>query len=109
MRKIRPQNIELAPTELIIEWRDGQCSRHELETLRRNCPCATCRQARNAGDAPAPTGELPLLTGEASTATSSAVGFERVGRYGIRINWSDGHDAGIYTFDAFRDLVEGGE
>ena len=106
MRKIRPLKIELATTELIIAWSDGQRSRHELETLRRTCPCAMCRQARNAVDAPTPTGGLPLLTDEAATATSSAIGFQRVGRYGIRIKWSDGHDTGIYTFDAFRDLVD---
>jgi DUF971 family protein len=27
-----------------------------------------------------------------------------MGRYGIRIRWSDGHDTGIYTFDRLRAL-----
>jgi DUF971 family protein len=25
-----------------------------------------------------------------------------VGAYGLRIDWSDGHDTGIYTFDRLR-------
>ena len=46
-----------------------------------------------------------MLNGEVMTATSEADGFQRVGRYGVRIRWSDGHDAGIYTFDMLRELA----
>jgi DUF971 family protein len=27
---------------------------------------------------------------------------EPVGRYAIRINWNDGHNAGIYSYEHFR-------
>ena len=30
-----------------------------------------------------------------------------VGRYAIKITWTDGHDTGIYSFDHLRSLAEG--
>ena len=30
-----------------------------------------------------------------------------VGRYGLRIDWSDGHSTGIYTFRRLRELATG--
>jgi len=33
-----------------------------------------------------------------------AMEFHPVGNYGVAIVWSDGHDTGIYTFDALRRL-----
>jgi DUF971 family protein len=29
---------------------------------------------------------------------------EPVGNYAIRINWSDGHNSGIYSYDHFREI-----
>jgi DUF971 family protein len=29
---------------------------------------------------------------------------EPVGSYAIRINWSDGHSSGIYSYDHFRNI-----
>ena len=37
-----------------------------------------------------------------------ARGVSYVGRYGIRIEWANGHDHGIYTFEFFRALDAGG-
>ena len=47
---------------------------------------------------------LTLLAPEAVSATAEVRGFSYVGRYGIKIEWGDGHDHGIYTFEFFRDL-----
>ena len=110
-QKRRPAKIELGAEELVILWKDGRESRHALTALRRNCPCATCRGLREepgveAPAAPAP-GELPLLTATAATATAQARSWEPVGRYGLRICWADGHDHGIYTFEALRGQGEG--
>jgi DUF971 family protein len=32
------------------------------------------------------------------------LGIEPVGNYAIRINWSDGHNTGIYSWDHFREI-----
>jgi DUF971 family protein len=109
-QKKRPAAIELAETELVVKWRDGLESRYVLEELRRQCPCASCRALREEPGVQAPTtapGELSMIDPMAATATAEAGSFDRVGRYGIRINWADGHNYGIYTFEALRQRTEG--
>ena len=88
----------------MIEWLDGHRSRLPLEDLRRECPCAVCREHRGVTPDPASSpDELPMLSTEAAAATAAATGFNYVGRYGIRITWADGHDTGIYVFEALRE------
>jgi len=104
--KKKPLHIALdrSAGELVISWRDGSESRYGLEGLRRACPCAQCRETHG----PDETGGLAILSAEAVSATAEARGFTHVGRYGIRIEWADGHDHGIYAFEFFRDLDDGG-
>ena len=108
-KKKRPAKIELGDKELLIVWKDGHQSRFSLAELRKTCPCATCRAQREEPgvQAPAP-GELPLLSEAAVKATAAALSFDYVGRYGIRINWADGHNYGIYTFEALQAQEEAG-
>lgn len=98
--KKKPRSVELLADEgmLCVRWSDGTQSRYDLDGLRRSCPCALCREAREHSD------ELSLLSGEAVSATAEAQRVDFVGRYGLRIQWADGHDQGIYTFDFFRQL-----
>ena len=105
-KKKRPAKIELdgGRGELVIAWKGGGESRYSLADLRKNCPCATCRDQRARDEVQ--EGELKLLEGEAATATAVARDFVNVGRYGIRITWADGHDTGIYTFEALREQDE---
>lgn len=107
-KKRRPARIELndEARELVIEWKDGHKSRFPLAALRRNCPCANCREKRQEV---APPGELVLLDDNMVKAAAEVRRFEPVGRYGIRIVWADGHDYGIYTFEALRERDEAGE
>ena len=98
--KKKPRSVELLADEgmLCVRWSDGTRSRYDLNGLRRSCPCALCRAAREQSD------ELSLLSGEAISATAEAQRVDFVGRYGLRILWGDGHDQGIYTFDFLRQL-----
>jgi DUF971 family protein len=103
-KRYRLRGAELTETELVLTWRDGEESRHSLRDLRASCPCANCRQARS-GEPPAGEqleGEIPVLSGDAATATDRASRFDLVGRYGIRITWADGHDYGIYLLENLR-------
>ena len=104
-KRKRPAKVELrgAEGQLAIQWRDGHESRFVLAQLRKDCPCAVCREVRAEIGAQQVQGEgLNLIGGVASTATAAALKFDYVGRYGIRIAWADGHDTGIYTFEALR-------
>jgi len=46
--------------------------------------------------------ELNVLSGDALTATATARSFDLVGRYGLRLNWADGHNHGIYALEQLR-------
>ena len=105
-KRRRPASIELGDRELLISWQDGHRSSHALEDLRQQCPCANCREARGQPHGPQLVGnELPIVTAASVHPTSEAKGFDPVGRYGIKIKWADGHDAGIYTFEMLRDFT----
>jgi DUF971 family protein len=91
-------------SHLAIDWQDGRKSVFPISVLRTMCPCATCKQQRQE-QAAAPKGRLSLrvLHGTAEEALS-AVSAELVGGYALRIDWSDGHSSGIYSFEYLRSI-----
>ena len=108
-KRKRVASVELREKEgrLVIRWQDGHESRFALAQLRKDCPCAVCREARSEiGLQQSSEQGLNLIDGVASTATAKARKYDYVGRYGLRITWADGHDTGIYTFEALRKLDE---
>ena len=89
---------------LAIAWKDGHASRFDLVTLRKNCPCASCNSERQQR---AETTELfPILKEDPGQGPPKAVSARLVGNYAIQLNWSDGHDTGIYDFRYLRSLDE---
>jgi DUF971 family protein len=98
----QPQKLELtAPDRLRIAWSDGTIREYSVRELRENCPCATCREKRNAP--PPPSTALPILSA-AETAPLRITAMNPVGRYAYGIEFSDGHDTGIYTLEALREM-----
>jgi DUF971 family protein len=47
---------------------------------------------------------VKILENESVSRAVRAKEIHGVGRYGIAIAWSDGHDTGIYTFEMLRNL-----
>ncbi len=96
----RPQNIAIdrAAGQLQLTWPDGHQSNYKLPWVRAHCPCATCREERRAKASN--TDPLRLHTGPLPSAQIASA--ELVGNYALRLIWSDGHNAGIYTFAALR-------
>jgi len=87
---------------LQIAWSDGQLRVYGVRELRDACPCATCREKRTAAaGAPAPL--LPVLKPE-ELRPLTIRGMEPVGSYAYQIDFSDGHDTGIYTLEWLREL-----
>jgi len=86
---------------LVITWSDGERRRYSLRELRDSCPCATCREKRNAPP-PSPL-MLPILT-DAQIQPLAIAGMKPVGNYAYAIAFSDGHDTGIFTLDFLREL-----
>lgn len=91
-----PTEIQQAgPDTLRIAWSDGHESLYPVVYLRRTCGCAGCVDEW--------TGRR-LLEPEHVSQDVKPVQVEPVGRYGIRFEWSDGHDSGIYSFDRLREI-----
>ena len=94
--EITPVGIAQAgPDRLRVDWQDGRQSLYVVRTLRLACRCAHCVEEM--------TGR-PLLREQDVPEDVRPVRISPVGRYGVQIAWSDGHDTGIYTFEYLRSL-----
>ena len=98
-RSVTPTRIaQQGPRELVIQWADGSESRFDVRALRLACACARCVDEWSGramlDPATVPTDVHPLK-------------IRGVGRYAIQIDWSDGHDSGIYPFRRLRELAGG--
>lgn len=97
-----PTALKLADdNRLLITWSDNSTRSYRVRELRDACPCATCREKRNAPAADPFT--LPLLTAQ-ELAPLRINGMKPVGNYAYSIAFSDGHDTGIFTFELLREL-----
>jgi DUF971 family protein len=77
-----------------ITFDDGVVCSFPVDVLRAACPCATCRGWRERGQAAWPRPGQP--------ATIEVADAEFVGAWGMSIQWSDGHDTGIYAWSMLR-------
>jgi len=93
-----PTRVEVIGHELAVAWTDGSESFIELEKLRRNCPCASCKGEPDVLG----RGENPRVSyGPQSFDLRS---FAFVGGYAFQPTWNDGHSTGLYTFAMLRAL-----
>ena len=93
-----PTNIQIIGNEIAIVWDDGLESYFEFERLRAASPSAETQGERDilglqyGGDGPR---KFPGVT---------VLGWEQVGNYALRFDFSDGHRTGLYSFDYLRKL-----
>jgi ATP-binding protein involved in chromosome partitioning len=83
------------PRELAITWGDGRESVFAVRELRLACGCASCVDEWS-GEGRLDPASVPADVHPRRIAP--------VGRYGIQIHWSDGHETGIYPFRRLREL-----
>jgi DUF971 family protein len=97
----QPVNLKLSsPDRLQIEWSDGEVKQYAIRELRDNCPCATCEEKRSADT---PQVLLPILNAQ-ELAPLRITGMKPTGNYAYGIEFSDGHDTGIFTLELLRSL-----
>jgi len=84
---------------LSISWADGALSLIDVRALRLACGCAHCIDEWSG---------RPLLDSSSVPDDVAPIGIQPVGRYAIQIQWSDGHDTGIYPFERLRGLADQG-
>ena len=82
-----------------MDWADGVTAHYPYRALRLVCPCAHCVDELS--------GERVLDPRNVSEGVTM-VDASYVGRYALRIVWSDGHDTGLYAFRFLRWLHEQG-
>jgi DUF971 family protein len=97
-----PIRLNLKKDEkLEIDWQDGHKSIYQISYLRSMCPCAQCKALRE--EQRQRKSLLRVLPGNYSQPLA-AIGAELVGNYAIRIDWSDQHGTGIYSFEYLREI-----
>ncbi len=83
-----------------IIWGDEMKSDFPMEGLRRACPCVFCRGGHeNMGRKMDPQDLF-----RKSSRQWKVTRINPVGNYALQINWSDGHNTGLYRFSALREL-----
>lgn len=95
-RKIEAEKIEHDGTMIRIHWKDGTQSDVDAYTLRTQCPCAMCVD-ENSGKRIIRPQDVPL--------TIKAEDIRPVGRYGLMVRFSDGHDKGIYRLSSLKEMT----
>lgn len=93
-------DVDTASQKLSIIWGDNERSYFPMEGLRKVCPCVFCRGGHEHMGKKMEPSELKKKP-EKDWRISS---IKPTGNYAIQINWSDGHNSGLYRYDALRDL-----
>lgn len=83
--------------ELIAEFDDGKSGRVDYRTLRLESPSAEV-QGHGRGPKPPP----PNVPDDIRVLKA-----DPVGRYALRLHFSDGHSSGLYTWGVLRSLTVG--
>ena len=97
---LAPTDIQLIGTEVALRWEDGREGFISFATLRAASPSAAVRGERDifgnqyGGEAPR------------NYVGVEVKGWERIGNYAIRFDFSDGHRTGLYSYDLLRELGE---
>ena len=85
---------------LTVEWSDGRRSFYPVAHLRRNSPSADAKTLRES----LATNPLTVLPSSAGSGPLRAESAELVGNYAIRIEFSDGHRTGIFSWVYLRQI-----
>lgn len=81
------------PRTLGIVWTDETSQHFDVVELRKKCPCASCVDEWT---------RKPQLAPDAISQDVRPKHIASVGRYALNIQFSDGHQTGIYTFQQLR-------
>ena len=92
-----PKSLEYLPNSLKITWPDDHKAEYTPYNLRSHCGCAACIDED--------TGKK-LLDIKSIPLDIKIQQVHKVGRYGLSIAFSDGHNTGIYIYDKLKDLCE---
>jgi DUF971 family protein len=98
--RLTPRSLKSDGEALLIEWADGVTHRLPWSLLRKACPCATCRTQREE-----PPAALNVLKPEEAVPPRPKR-MQPMGNYAYHIEFTDGHNTGIYSLEYLRALGE---
>ena len=99
---LKPENIVIMHENIAIKWADGSESFIKNKQLRGACPCANCSGESDVfGNIYKTKNEEHNSNNQQKYKISS---YRYIGHYAIRIQWADGHNSGIYSFDFLSNL-----
>jgi len=93
-----PINITLEAGNLKLVWSDSILGEISAFNLRLDCPCANCVD-ENTGKKILKEEQIPLNIAITNT--------RKVGRYGLSVQFSDGHNTGIFKYKSLKEKVGG--
>ncbi len=103
-----PADMDADPSKktITIVWKDSHTSVYPYDYIRKNCPCAHCKDSKESQKRSPGGGlvELKLINEDVVGTSSDIVEVEDVGRYALKFTWGDGHDTGIYSFEHLREI-----
>lgn len=100
----QPKHIDIKRDKgVTIEWADGSTSYYSVKYLRRLSPSAEQRKLLDEMK------ENPLMVLPANLVSKSdepltIADAQFVGRYAIKLIFSDGHDTGIFSWEYLREI-----
>ncbi|MFN3168167.1 MAG: gamma-butyrobetaine hydroxylase-like domain-containing protein [Phycisphaeraceae bacterium] len=101
---ITPVHLDLKRDEaLTVRWSDGRVSVYPVSYLRRMSPSADAIETRER----LAQNPLTVLPASGAAGPLRAERIEPVGRYAVRIVFSDGHHTGLYTWAYLREIDPG--
>lgn len=98
---IAPTDIQLIGNEVAIKWADGAETYITSPALRANSPSAAAK-----GE-PDLFGRIHGAEGRRDFSTVTVTGWQVIGNYAVRFDFSDGHNSGLYSYELLRQLSEG--
>lgn len=100
MAMFLPVDIQVVGDEVAVRWSDGGESYFKGELLRAASPSAETQGERDV------LGNLYGGAGPKKFPGVKVLGWEQVGNYALRFDFSDGHRTGLYSFDYLRKISE---
>ena len=95
-----PTQVLLAGEEVAIAWSDGAETYFRGDFLRGASPSAETQGERDV------FGTQYGGKGSRNFSGVRVIGWDRVGNYAIRFDFSDGHRTGLFSYDYLRRLAD---
>ena len=92
---IEPESYDIQNGLLHVQWRDGEVRNYDTFKLRLECPCANCVDEVTGAK---------IISSDKIPLNIQVKGLRPVGRYGLAIQFSDGHNTGIFKFEKLKSL-----